>query len=138
VGNEGRQVGLDVDHKVDWSFSRHFREGGGETSLGLVDEAGDIQRLRAQFGNAGIDGGEVENVVDQHAQGDGRGADIVDIFALAGVERAALSAGEQVGKADDVGERGAQLVGDVFDEGVLEPVGGHQRVVALLEHLGIA
>ena len=50
------------------------------------------------------------------------------------VERARRIGGEQVGEADDVGERRAQLVADVLDEGVLEPVGGLQRIVLFLEH----
>ena len=40
---------------------------------------------------------------------------------------------QQLAEADDVGERGAQLVGHVADEGVLHAVAGDERVVALFQ-----
>ena len=58
-------------------------------------------------------------------------ADVAEIFALPLGQRAGDRARQQLAEADDVGERRAQLVGDVADEGGLEPVGGLQRLVAL-------
>ena len=60
--------------------------------------------------------------------------DVVHVFALLGVELAERLVGEQLGLADDVGERRAQLVGDVLDEVGLQPVGRFQRLVPLLQH----
>ena len=44
-----------------------------------------------------------------------------------------VSLATHLGQADDVGERRAQLVGDVLDEVGLQPVGRLQRLVALLQ-----
>ena len=101
--------------------------GGGLHGLADVDRA-EIERHRA-----GVDGGEIEDVVDDREQRVGRGGDVAEIFALLVGERAGRGLAEEMREADDVGERRAQLVGDVVDEIDLELVGGFQRLVALAQ-----
>ncbi len=48
-----------------------------------------------------------------------------------GRQRAGCGAGEQLGEADDIGERRAQLVGYMADEGGLDPVRRFERLVAV-------
>ena len=57
--------------------------------------------------------------------------DVAGILALLVGERAGGAVGQELHEADDVGERRAQLVGDVVDEIVLEPRGLLQRLVLL-------
>ena len=59
---------------------------------------------------------------------------MVHVFALLRVEAADRLVGQELGEADDGVQRRAQLVGDVLDEVGLQPVGGLQRLVALLQH----
>ena len=59
------------------------------------------------------------------------GADVAQILALLVGQRTRNGARQQLGKADDVGERRAHFVGDVADEGALDPARGLQRLVAL-------
>ena len=54
------------------------------------------------------------------------------------VELADVRIAQQVAEADDVGERRAQLVGHVADEGVLHAVAGDERVVALFQRALVA
>ena len=77
---------------------------------------GDIDRAEIERHGAGFDGGEIENVVDDRHQRVGRGGDVAEIFALPVVQRAGLRIAEEVGEADDVGERRAQLIGHVLEE----------------------
>ena len=61
--------------------------------------------------------------------------DMLQIFELLRRQLAGDAERQRLGKADDVGERRPQLVGDVGEEIGLEPVGGHQRLVALAQRL---
>ena len=105
---------------------------------GGVDHAGNLDRRQLQLQRAGIDGGEIEDVVDDGQQRARGGRDVVQILALLAVELAGARAGEQLAEADDVGERRPQLIGHVADEMALEPVGRHQRLVALQQRLLVA
>ena len=91
----------------------------------------DVDVLRPEFERAGVDRGEVENVVDDRQQRRRRFGDEAGVFELLGVERADAAVGEQLGEADDVGQRRAQLVGDVIDEIVAQLLGADQRLIAL-------
>ncbi|MNI20817.1 hypothetical protein D3C73_743130 [compost metagenome] len=60
---------------------------------------------------------------------------MVDIFGLPVVQRSDTGRLQKVGKADDVGQRRTQLVGNVLDEIVLQLVGLSQRLVLFLQRL---
>jgi len=57
--------------------------------------------------------------------------DVVEIFGLFRRQRAGRGIAEEMGEADDGGERRTQFVGYVVDEIDLHLVGGFQRLVAL-------
>ncbi len=99
-----------------------------------VDDVVNIDVGELQLEAAGVDGGQVEDVVDDGEQGFRRGARCRrGIRAAWAYSSADVRAAEQLAETDDVGERGAQLVGHVADELVLQPVGGDEGFVALDE-----
>jgi hypothetical protein len=51
----------------------------------------DIDRAEIELHRAGIDGGEIENVVDEREQRVGRDGDVVEIFALLRRQRSGRS-----------------------------------------------
>ncbi len=53
-----------------------------------VHGAADVDRAEIELHRAGVDGGEIEDVVDDRQQRVGRGVDVAEIFALLGAERA--------------------------------------------------
>ena len=92
-----------------------------------------IDFFKAQLQRACIDRREIENVVDDGEQS-GRGfRHIAGIFELLGVERADDALGQQLRKADDVGERRAQFIADVMNEVVAQFLRPDERLIALLE-----
>src|SRR5690606_38101994 len=96
---------------------------------GSGDRFADPDLRNLEFHDARIDRREVEYVVDDGEQHGGRGADVLDIFALARQQRSGRRQRQQLGEADDVGQRRAQFVGHVLDEVVLELVRSLQRLV---------
>src|SRR5262249_49979615 len=96
-----------------------------------VDHAAHFDRRELELEGAGVDGGEVEDVVDDGKQRLARGTDVAEIFPLLFTHGASRRARQKLGKADDIGERRTQLVGDVADEGALDPARGLERLVAL-------
>ncbi len=123
-GRDGR-LDLQRDRMLVQPVGDQFGRGGDR----LLDaDLGDVE-----LHDAGVDGGEVENVVDDGEQHRRRRADMLDIFALARRQRPGRRQRQQLGEADDVGQRRAQLVGDVLDEIVLQLVGLLQRLVLLLQ-----
>ena len=100
---------------------------------GIVDGLADIDRAEFERHRAGIDGGEIEDVVDEGEQRIGRGRDVVEVFGLLRHQRAGGGIVQKMREADDGGERRAQFVGDVVDEIDLHLVGGLQRLVALAQ-----
>ena len=127
VGDELVEAGLDRDVERDMVLGQPLAH----ALHRLVDHVAHLDRRELQLERAGVDGGEVENVIDDGEQRTPRQPDIVEIFALLVGQGAGDRARQQLAEADDVGERRAQLVGDVADEGGLEPVGRLQRLVAL-------
>ena len=115
------------------TVERGFREPVLETAHGGLDGGADVDDLRRQLQRTGVDGGEIENVVEDREQRRRRAHDVIGIFALARIERADRLVAEKLREADDVGERRAQLVGDVVHEFVAKPRGAFQRIVALGE-----
>src|SRR5262245_48571836 len=93
----------------------------------------DVDRAEVELHGAGIDGGEVEDVVDEREQRVGGDLDIAEIFVLLFGQRPGYWICKKVREADDVGERRAQLVGHVMHEVDLELVGFLQRLVALAQ-----
>ena len=93
----------------------------------------DIDRAEIECHRAGVDGGEIEDVVDDGEQRIGRGLDVAEIFALLLGQRTGHRIAEEMREADDVGERRAQFVGDVVDEIDLDLVGFLQCFVALAQ-----
>ena len=147
-GGEADRVRQDVEQDLPNAFSvrleradirrnidLHRERGLGEAILDPahdgIDGGADIDRLRAQLERTGVDRGEIENVVEDRQQGFGRSQDVIRIVALTGIERADRLVPEQLRKADDVGERRAQLVRHVVDEFVAQSRGPLQRFVAL-------
>ena len=102
--------------------------GGGFHGLANID------RAEIEFHRAGVDGGEIEDVIDDGEQRIGRGLDIAEIFVLLLVQRTGHRIAEEMREADDVGERRAQFVGYMVDEFDLDLVGFFQRFVALAQH----
>ncbi len=93
----------------------------------------DVDLAQVQRHGAGVDGGEVEDVVDEREQRIGGGRDVAEIFVLLVGERAECRVAQQIREADDVGERRAQFVGHVVHEIDLDGVGGFQRLVLLAQ-----
>ena len=92
---------------------------------------GDVDVLEPELQRAGVHRGQIENVVDDGEQRMRRIGDESGIFDLLRIERANASAREKLGEADNVGERRAQLVGDVVDEIVAQLFRCDQRLIAL-------
>ena len=90
----------------------------------------DVDVLRPELERAGVDRGEIENVVDDRQQRRRRLGDGAGVFELLGIERSDAAVGQELGEADDVGQRRAQLVGDVVDEVVAQLLGADQGLVA--------
>ena len=84
-----------------------------------------------ELDDARIDGGKIEDVVDDRQKQRGRGRDMVDIFRLPLGQRAEGRRLQEIGEADDVGQRRAQFVGNVLDEVVLQLRRPSQRFVLL-------
>ena len=84
VADEAADIGIDVDLELDAV--------GGEPVLdafgGGLDGLADIDRAEFERHRAGVDGGEIEDVVDEREQRVGRGGDVVEIFGLLRHQRA--------------------------------------------------
>ena len=93
----------------------------------------DVDRPEIELHAAGVDGRQIEDVVDQRQQRVGGDRDVVEIFALLRRQRPGTRVAEQMDEADDVGERRAQLVGHVVDEIDLDLVGVLERLVAFAQ-----
>src|SRR5262249_48056594 len=129
VGGEPADVGSNVDHQPDVVGYQPVLDAFGGFEHGRADvDLAQVERHRA-----GIDRGGGGDGGGGRGEGGGRLGDVGQVLALLGVERAERRVVQQFGKPDDVGQRRAQLVGDVVDEIDLDPVGGLQRLVALAQ-----
>ena len=107
VGGEAADAGRGVDVEADAVLLEAVLHALGRLLHGGADvDVGQIERH-----GAGVDGGEIEDVVDQRQERVGRGGDVAEIFALLVGERAEGRIAEEMREADDVGERRAQFVG---------------------------
>ncbi|MCY1217723.1 hypothetical protein D9M72_296480 [compost metagenome] len=95
----------------------------------IIEEVGETDVGHVELDDAGIDGREIQDVVDDRQQQRRGGGDVVDILRLPLVEIAESRRLQQVGEADDVGERRAKLVGNVVHEVVLQRIRLAQRLV---------
>ena len=98
-----RQVGIDRVHELQSLLRRHRRH----QVEGALDRAPQLERLVVQLDLAGLDLGEVEDVVDDREQGVGRRLDRLGVVRLLGVQLRVL---EQAAHADDRVHRRPDLV----------------------------
>ena len=94
-----------------------------------------LNELRVSSSLAGLDLGEVEDVVDQLQQVAAAVEDVVGVLELPVVQVAKGLVAEDLGEADDGIERGAQLVAHAGEELALGAVGGLGGVLGLLQRL---
>src|SRR5690606_8999813 len=98
------QVGGSGDDELQALGRGAGLEAGGD----VAQELGEVEGGGAQLELAGLDLGEVEDLVDHAQEVFAAGADDVDALAVAGGEVGFLE--QDVGVADDAVERGAKLV----------------------------
>ena len=126
VGHEsadvGRSTNLERDPAPHQTILNAFGRG--------VHGGANVDRSKIEFHGAGVDGGEIEDVVDDRKQGVGGNLYVAEIFALPFGQRAGRRIAEEMREADDVGKRRAQLVRHVVDEVDLDPVGLFQRLIS--------
>ena len=80
VGGEAADVGRRLDVERDVVLDQAVADAFGRGVHGLAD----VDRAEIERHRAGVDGGEIENVVDDREQRVGRGVDVAEIFALLG------------------------------------------------------
>ena len=96
-------------------------------------EPGEIDLLLGKQQAARVALGEIEHIVDQRAEPADALQDRGDIVARGSRQVARIALRHHLGEAGDRGQRRAQLVAHVGDEGGLEPVGLLQRLVAVAQ-----
>jgi hypothetical protein len=106
VGVDGLERLGDVDPQGDVALA-HLRAGVGH---GIVDDQVQVDRLGLHGGQPGLDGGDLDEVLDQAADALGGGLDALDELALERAQDADRFAQQQVGVADDGRHRLAQLL----------------------------
>ncbi len=104
-------------------------EVGGRAHRALDDDLADLQ-----LHDPGIDGGQVEDIVHDRLQLEGRRGDVVDVIPLPWIERSGRLLRQQFGEPADARQRRTQFIGDMTDEVVLELVRTLERLVLVLEH----
>src|SRR5258707_8071628 len=111
VADNTSDIGIDVDLELDAVGCEPVLDafGGGFDGLADIDGA-QIERHRA-----GVDGGEIENVVDDREQRVGRGGDVTEVFFLLRRQRIGDEVPGKVRKANDGGLRLAQILGNAGD-----------------------
>ena len=101
----------------------------GDDGRDVVEDGREVEVGVLQSQLAGLDLGQVEDVVDDRQQVLARG---VDLGQALGLLRRGAGALQQVGQADDGVHRRADLVAHVGQEGALGPVGGLGGVLGML------
>ena len=101
---------------------------GGHLGQGVLDDAGDVDRLGLDLELARLDLREIEDVADEHEQGIAAGADDVEAFALVGAH---VGVGEERRHPDHGVERSAQLVAHRGEKLALRPRRRERRVTRL-------
>ena len=103
-------------------------DGGGELLRHRLEQRRDVDLLELQLHGACIDGGEVDDGVDDGLEISRGLADVADVIVLLRRQRPGEAQLQAFGEAEDRGERRPDLVGDVGEEHVLEAVRGLQRI----------
>src|SRR5258708_40057264 len=137
VTDKTADIGIDVNLELDAVGGKPVLDAFG----GGLDGLADIDRAKIERHRAGIDSGEIEDVVDDGGQRVGGSGDVTEILGLFRHQGAGDGVREEMRETDDGGERRTQFVGYVVDEIDLHLVGGLERLVALaqrtLDILGI-
>ena len=101
VGGETADAGGGADVELQIVLHQPVQHAfGRRVHAGADVDLGEVQRH-----GAGVDGGEIEDVVDDRQQRVGGNRDVAEIFALLVGERAEGGIVQQIRKADDIGER---------------------------------
>ena len=100
---------------------------------GLTRHFAQIDIAQIQLQLAGIDGGDVQDIIDQLGQMLGRGADRAHRLLLAVRQLAGKTLGQHVGIAVDRRQRRAQLIAHMLDKLGLDALGGFQRLGPLAQ-----
>lgn len=103
--------------------------------LRRIDHFGEFDVGEIERHGARLDDGEIENVVHDVDQRFRTFENALHVFVLARVEGAEHLRFEDLTEAENVGERRAELIGDVADEFGLEAIRRFERVVAVAQRL---
>src|ERR1700730_10137352 len=107
---------------------------------GIVEGGGEIEGLRLQLHAAGLDLGQVEDVVDEREEVLARRQDVVEVLLLVAMDLAEHALQQHLGEADDGIERRPELVRHVREEFALVSVGDLELmrlVLDLIEQAGV-
>jgi hypothetical protein len=102
---------------------------GRDEGQAFVDQAGEPDVVDVDHQFAGLDGRQVEHLVDQGEQVAATLFDVIDVFPLLHFQIAAVAAQQDLGEAENGVERGAQFVAharEKFGFGAAGMVGGDQ------------
>ena len=136
LAEPARIAGDDADRRLDLDARARcpaLAASALHASARLGAERGEVDLVLGEQQAAGVALGEVEDVVDQRAEPGDAVEDRGDIFGRGRRQLAGIAAGQHLGEAADRGQRRAQLVAHVGDEGGLEPVRLLERLVALAQ-----
>ena len=118
VAEEGvGEIGIDLDGEAQ-GFA--FREAAGDVFAG-GQRAAECERCGLQLEFSGLDGAEIEEIVDEPEEELALGVDGVDVVPLGRGQR---GAGEEFTAAEDALERGAELVAEEGEEFAFGAAGG--------------
>ena len=131
VGGLAPDIGGAIEHQLDSAVARPLES----EIVNALEQRMEIHLFEVEAQVAGLDGGQVEDVVDQGMQALRGLDDGLAVFQLPFVELAEVLVFEDLGETDDGVERRAELIGHVGDELRLQPVGGLQRFVAFPQGL---
>ena len=132
VGVEPRQVRIDRLHQAHLlALDQRLHRAEAEVNQRL-----EVEGHRADLDPAGLDLGEVEDVVDERQEVLGADEDLLEVLVLPGREDVAGAPHHEAAEPDDGVERGTELVGHAGEERRLVARGGLELVVQLLKLVG--
>ena len=129
IGHQGADVLGAVDLQRDALMVRALV---GER-LDAVEQRAQVDRGDLELQIAGLDGGQIQDIVDQRGQALRGHHDAAAVLQLALIELAEVLVLQDLGEADDGVQGRAQLVGDVGDELGFQPVRRLHRLGALAQ-----